>query len=389
VVVEVEENGDVVYYLPCYVRFLVKEIKSVDVETMEATVSGALLFSFYYGKVDRALVDLFVGESAETAILLEFNQEDSVVLKEDKGVTRKEDDRERVVNFTVRQNFRANLKGNVFLTPFEMLDIYLSVIVQTVHTRRAGPKTSFKFNCMDSSEVDVLSHGDSLSFGYYRIATHYLDAKYSNSRTYPFAEALCLAGERAAAEVEENFRCFQFAHFRVPIYKFPGISILTIFIPIWIIGLIGLFVFFQEAAFGARLATVAVLALAFVAFVPTINASVPRTPEVKLVDILILMELAAVILLLVESFNGRFSDAADFDWQNSPLFLASVALNAATFAIVLLLFLVHKCFWERGYKQQRDRQGKVSKKLARQVWENQECDEVFSRLSGRLKLKNL
>ena len=48
-------------------------------------------------------------------------------------------------------------------------------------------------------------------------------------------------------------------------------SILTIFVPIWILGLIGLFVFFQEPGFGARLATIAVLALAYVAFIPTIN----------------------------------------------------------------------------------------------------------------------
>jgi hypothetical protein len=112
------------------------------------------------------------------------------------------------------------------------------------------------------------------------------------------------------SEKEDSFRCYQYAHFRIPVYKYPGVSILTIFIPIWILGLIGLFVFFQEPAFGARLATVAVLALAFVAFMPTVNASIPKTPEVKLVDLLIVMELAGVILLLVQSFNDRFSENA-------------------------------------------------------------------------------
>ena len=64
---------------------------------------------------------------------------------------------------------------------------------------------------------------------------------------------------------------------------------LTIFIPLWIISLIGIFVFFQEPAFGSRLATIAVLALAFVAFLPTINSTVPQTPNLKLVDILVIM----------------------------------------------------------------------------------------------------
>lgn len=56
-------------------RFLVKEIKNVDVESMEAVVAGTLLFSFYYGAVPQQLLDRFVGKDAETAILLEFNQE--------------------------------------------------------------------------------------------------------------------------------------------------------------------------------------------------------------------------------------------------------------------------------------------------------------------------
>jgi hypothetical protein len=77
------------------------------------------------------------------------------------------------------------------------------------------------------------------------------------------------------------------------------VSILTIFIPLWILGLVGLFIFFQEPGLGGRLATIAVLALAFVAFLPTINESIPQSPEVKLVDILILMHLAAIILLTV------------------------------------------------------------------------------------------
>jgi hypothetical protein len=104
---------------------------------------------------------------------------------------------------------------------------------------------------------------------------------------------------------DDDIRSFQYAHFRIPIYKYPAVSILTIFIPIWILGLIGLFVFFQEPTLSARLATIAVLALAFVAFLPTINESIPQTPTVKMIDILVLMQLTAVILLIVESYNVR------------------------------------------------------------------------------------
>jgi hypothetical protein len=187
---EVEADGDLVYYLPCYVRFLVKEIEDVNVEAMEATVAGALVFSFYYGNVDPGLVQAFAGEGGEqkSAILLEFNQEDSLFLREDKGITRKEEERDRIITYTVRQNFRANLRGKVFLTPFETLDICLSVIIQTVHLPKGSRpcRVSFKFNCMRSSEVDLIGHGEDLTFGYYHMACYHLEARYSNTRKFPF-----------------------------------------------------------------------------------------------------------------------------------------------------------------------------------------------------------
>lgn len=165
-----------------------------------------------------------------------------------------------------------------------------------------------------SKEVDVLGHGSNLSFGYYRIANHNLDAKYTNTRKNPFRQNSCLDGDdeeededhiAKSHKKEDQIQCFQYAHFRIPIYKYPGMSILTIFVPIWILGLIGLMVFFQETSFSGRLATIATLALAFVAFLPTINDSIPQTPHLKLVDILILMELAALVLLIIESYDGR------------------------------------------------------------------------------------
>jgi hypothetical protein len=69
----------------------------------------------------------------------------------------------------------------------------------------------------------------------------------------------------------------------MPIYKYPGSTILTIFVPFYILGAIGLLVFFQEASLAQRLATISVLILAFVAFIPTINSQIPQRPKLKLV----------------------------------------------------------------------------------------------------------
>jgi hypothetical protein len=42
----------------------------VDVEGMEAAVSGTLLFSFSYGSIERSLIEEFVGEGKGKAVLL-------------------------------------------------------------------------------------------------------------------------------------------------------------------------------------------------------------------------------------------------------------------------------------------------------------------------------
>ena len=77
---------------------------------------------------------------------------------------------------------------------------------------------------------------------------------------------------------ERKHKHFQYVHFRIPLYKHPGVNLFEIFIPLWILGLINLFVFFQENVLADKMATIATVALAYVAFIPTINATVPNTP---------------------------------------------------------------------------------------------------------------
>ena len=84
-------------------------------------------------------------------------------------------------------------------------------------------------------------------------------------------------------EDDTKIKNFQYANFRIPIYKFPGSNLVSIFIPLWVLGFINLLVFFQDTVFSTRIATIATLTLAFIAFIPTINESIPKTPYVKLV----------------------------------------------------------------------------------------------------------
>ncbi len=64
---------------------------------------------------------------------------------------------------------------------------------------------------------------------------------------------------------------FQYAHFKIPLYKFPAVSIATIFLPLWLLGVINLGIFFQSNDLGGRIASLAALMIAFVALIPTIR----------------------------------------------------------------------------------------------------------------------
>ncbi len=146
---------------------------------------------------------------------------------------------------------------------------------------------------------------------------------------------------------DDEIKNYHYAHFKISIYQFPTSTILTVFIPIWILCVICLLTFFQENELSSRLGTVAVLVLAFVSFVPTINASIPPTPNIKLVDILIIMNLSSIVFLMASSFDFYYNNMPDdrFDWRGSNLFKASIAFNSCTFFVILLLYILHKCCW--------------------------------------------
>lgn len=84
-------------------------------------------------------------------------------------------------------------------------------------------------------------------------------------------------------EKDEKIKHFQYTHFRIPLYKHPGSSLLAIFIPLWVTGFINLVVFFQDNRLADRMGVIATVSLAFIAFLPTINEKIPQTSMVKFV----------------------------------------------------------------------------------------------------------
>lgn len=101
---------------------------------------------------------------------------------------------------------------------------------------------------------------------------------------------------------------YQYAHFKLAVYKFPAISIISIFVPLWLLGLLNLFVFFQDNSLADRIASIATLTLAYIAFIPEINNNIPDNPGVLFIEILILSQTLCSFLCLIQSFTVRDRD---------------------------------------------------------------------------------
>lgn len=72
-------------------------------------------------------------------------------------------------------------------------------------------------------------------------------------------------------EKDAKIKSFQYSHFRIPLYKHPGANLFEIFVPLWILAFINLTIFFQNNYLPEKIAIIATITLAFIAFIPTIN----------------------------------------------------------------------------------------------------------------------
>lgn len=63
---------------------------------------------------------------------MQFSRMESILLKEGKGITLKENEKDKRLDFVIRKDFIAEIVGNVFYTPFEIISLFLTATLQTL-----------------------------------------------------------------------------------------------------------------------------------------------------------------------------------------------------------------------------------------------------------------
>jgi hypothetical protein len=69
----------------------------------------------------------------------------------------------------------------------------------------------------------------------------------------------------------KKVKYFQYTHLVIPLYKYPGNSLFTIFLPTFLLALLSLAIFFQEPELSGRIGAIATMFLGYIALIPSIK----------------------------------------------------------------------------------------------------------------------
>jgi hypothetical protein len=95
---------------------------------------------------------------------------------------------------------------------------------------------------------------------------------------------------------------YQYVHFVIPLYKYPGNTLCTIFIPMLLLAALSLSIFFQENNLSDRIGLIATMVLGFIQLIPSVKNELPPSSKITILEITIYIETLCCMLPLIESF---------------------------------------------------------------------------------------
>jgi hypothetical protein len=287
----------------------------------------------------------------------------------------------------IRKEFKVEIIKNgtlaEFLAPFNFINLDLTVSLEHMKAipfekdnYPKGFKTTRKigFNILRIEEpftqsnlrmeekvtklLPMIAYSSEESFGKYDVVETALEAYSHDER-----ELVDLLNEKVDKQLlfrdyeptQLDFKAFKYAIFKIPLFRYPVVDMMTIFVPLWLLSFISIYVFYQTTEIMNRIVNVAALMIAYAAIQPIVRENLPDATTLTLVDVLIYMELLINILFLVRTIDVRalydtpdITDAEQvrlsnnsYNRWNDGLFIASVAISITNFLIVVVLILYY------------------------------------------------
>ena len=101
----------------------------------------------------------------------------------------------------------------------------------------------------------------------------------------------------------KSFSPFKYTLFIIPLFRYPVVDMLSIFIPIWLLSFMSVYIFYETTEIMNRIMNVSALMIAYAAIMPIVRENLPDVTGVTLVDILIYLELLVNVFFLVRSIE--------------------------------------------------------------------------------------
>jgi hypothetical protein len=91
----------------------------------------------------------------------------------------------------------------------------------------------------------------------------------------------------------------QYTHFVIPLYKYPGNSLLTIFIPIVMLSLLSLAIFFQDNNLSDRIGLIATMVLGYIQLIPSVKNELPPSSKITAIEMAIYLSSLCCLFSLI------------------------------------------------------------------------------------------
>ncbi len=112
-------------------------------------------------------------------------------------------------------------------------------------------------------------------------------------------------------------------------------------------------IFYQDENLNDRLASIIALVVALITYIPTIEQTIPPTPNLVMAKIMVCLEITAVICTFIHSMRIKFETKFRLQYTKTPEYWISFLLLILSAAIIVILTIVHYAYWKRVYNDPR------------------------------------
>jgi hypothetical protein len=113
----------------------------------------------------------------------------------------------------------------------------------------------------------------------------------------------------------KKVKYYQYTHIVIPLYKYPGNVLITIFLPVMLLALLSLAIFFQDQDLSGRIGSIATMILGYIALIPSIKEQLPPSAKLTVIEALVYIETLCCMFCLYESFMILDIKDYEFVWS--------------------------------------------------------------------------